>query len=319
MATRTLSTSALALFSFLQNGALAVPRNPIISFRFPDVVERGGMHNVHVEYHAPHDGELSIVYGSCDITSAHDAHHVLGTTHVGNHNLAKRHMDWEDRRPTRFVWLTPEDTVSEGCLHAYSGDTLLGRSTPISLGRRNDRRWLAASEIMDAMGPWFDGVEYLKEKEPEEVFVAQTKSKTVGILGGGMSGLMTAHLLDSVGFYDWQIIEASSRIGGRVHTAYLNGTTPDQYQYQEMGPMRFPVSLTLDNETLEIQGESKSCNLRIGLKVSFQITKWSFNWPVFSTSRTMQTTRSISYLGSNRALTIRQVQRSAGRMEPSPV
>ncbi|KAF1348475.1 flavin-containing amine oxidoreductase-domain containing protein [Delphinella strobiligena] len=253
MAVRTLSTSAVALFSLFQDTALAVPRSPSISFRFPDVVERGGMHNVHVEYHAPHDGELSIVYGGCDIASVYDAHHVLGTTHVGNHNLAKRHMDWEDRRPTRFVWLTPEDTVSEGCLHAYSGDTLLGRSTPISLGRRNDRRWLAASEIMDAMGPWFDGVEYLKEKEPEEVFVAQTKSKTVGILGGGMSGLMTAHLLDFVGFYDWQIIEASSRIGGRVHTAYLNGTTPDQYQYQEMGPMRFPVSITLDNETLEIQ------------------------------------------------------------------
>jgi len=59
-------------------------------------------------------------------------------------------------------------------------------------------------------------------------------------------------LLDSVGIHDWKIIEASDRIGGRVHTAYLNGTTRDDYQYQEMGPMRFPVSLTLDNETVEI-------------------------------------------------------------------
>ncbi|KAK5132230.1 hypothetical protein LTR08_009290 [Meristemomyces frigidus] len=87
---------------------------------------------------------------------------------------------------------------------------------------------------MDAEGPWFDGVVYLKEKEPDEVFVASAKSKTIGILGGGMSGLMTAHLLDSVGFHDWKIIEASSRIGGRVHTSYLNGTKPDQYQYQIM-------------------------------------------------------------------------------------
>ena len=59
-------------------------------------------------------------------------------------------------------------------------------------------------------------------------------------------------LLSSAGFHDWKIIEASSRIGGRVHTAYLDGTTPDQYQYQEMGPMRFPVSMTLGNETVEI-------------------------------------------------------------------
>jgi monoamine oxidase len=40
-------------------------------------------------------------------------------------------------------------------------------------------------------------------------------------------------LLTSVGFHDWQIIEASARVGGRVHTSYLNGTKPDQYQYQE--------------------------------------------------------------------------------------
>jgi len=56
-----------------------------------------------------------------------------------------------------------------------------------------------------------------------------------------------------VGFHDWTIIEASERIGGRVHTAYLNGTSREDYQYQEMGPMRFPVSVRLGNETVEIQ------------------------------------------------------------------
>lgn len=108
---------------------------------------------------------------------------------------------------------------------------------------------------MEAEGPWFDGVTYLTEKEPDDVFVASAKSRKIGIIGGGMSGLMTAHLLDSVGFHDWKIVEASGRIGGRVHTAYLNGTRPDQYQYQEMGPMRFPVSITYTDpaETIEIQ------------------------------------------------------------------
>lgn len=112
---------------------------------------------------------------------------------------------------------------------------------------------------MEAEGPWFDGVAYLKEKEPEDVFVAAAKSKTIGILGGGMSGLMTSHLLESVGFHDWKIIEASSRIGGRVHTSYLNGTKPSDYQYQEMGPMRFPVSITYDDpaETIQILDHSK--------------------------------------------------------------
>lgn len=251
MSIRKLSTGAFALSTLIQH-AVAAPQGPVVSFKFPEVIEAGGMHNIHVDYHASHDGELSIVYGDCSIKSAVDAHHVLGSTHIGNHDLAKRHSNWHERRPTRFVWLAPEDVSDNGCLHAFSGDVLLGRSAPVSVGRRNNKRHLAASEIMDAMGPWFDGVAYLKEKEPEDVFVAQAKSKTVGILGGGMSGLMTAHILDSVGFHDWQIIEASARIGGRVHTSYLNGTKPDQYQYQEMGPMRFPVSITMDNETIQI-------------------------------------------------------------------
>ena len=125
----------------------------------------------------------------------------------------------------------------------------------MTIQRRRERRWTAAADIMEAEGPWFDGVSYLKEKEPDNVFVSKAKSQTIGIIGGGMSGLMTAHLLDSVGFHDWTVIEASARIGGRVHTAYLNGTRPNQYQYQEMGPMRFPVSITYPdtNETLQIQ------------------------------------------------------------------
>lgn len=41
-------------------------------------------------------------------------------------------------------------------------------------------------------------------------------------------------------------------MGGRVHTAYLDNTTGAEYQYQEMGPMRFPVDLTLGNKTVEI-------------------------------------------------------------------
>ena len=211
------------------------------------------MHNVHIEYAAPLDGELSLHYGSCNVQSSSDCHHTLGKTYVGNHELAKRHSTHESQRPTKFVWLPPHDAPSIGCLHAFSGETLVGRSSPISMARRKTRRSMAAADIMDSEGPWFDGVAYLQEKEPGEAFVSSAKSKTIGILGGGMSGLMTSHLLDSVGIKDWTIIEASSRIGGRVHTSYLNGSKPEDYQYQEMGPMRFPVSLTsADNETIQI-------------------------------------------------------------------
>ncbi|KAK4955691.1 hypothetical protein LTR10_006630 [Elasticomyces elasticus] len=229
--------------------ANVVSRSRWITFQDDIEAEAGGVHNVHIQYQGPLDGELSLHYGSCDVTQAADCHHALGRTHVGSHPLAKRHQAHPSQRPTRFVWLPPNDAPSDGCLHAFSGPTLVGRSAPVTVKKRKERRWVAAADIMDAEGPWFDGVEYLKEKEPEDVFVASTKSKTIGILGGGMSGLMTSHLLDSVGFHDWTIIEASSRIGGRVHTSYLNGTTSDQYQYQEMGPMRFPVSIKYDENT----------------------------------------------------------------------
>lgn len=235
-------------------GASVLARSPYISFQDNLQAEAGGMHNIHIEYSAPLDGELSLHYGSCNVQSASDCHHTLGKTFVGNHDLAKRHSTHDSQRPTKFVWLPPHDAPDSGCLHAFSGETIVGRSTPVTMARRKQRRSTTAADIMDAEGPWFDGVAYLQEKEPDEAFVSAAKSKTVGILGGGMSGLMTAHLLDSVGMKDWTIVEASSRIGGRVHTSYLNGTSPDDYQYQEMGPMRFPVSITDadTNETTQI-------------------------------------------------------------------
>lgn len=39
---------------------------------------------------------------------------------------------------------------------------------------------------------WFNGVAYLEQKEPDESFVAAAKNKSYGILGAGMSGLMSS-------------------------------------------------------------------------------------------------------------------------------
>jgi len=163
-----------------------------ITFEGPFEVEANGMHNVKISYAGPIDGPLSIHYGPCNMMKYQDAHHCLGKAHVGNHPLAKRHMEWEFNRPTKFVWLPREDTPDSGCLHAYLDDELVGRSKPITVRRRQERRSVAFADVADAMGPWFDGVEHLQEKEPDEVFVASAKSKTIGILGGGMSGLMSS-------------------------------------------------------------------------------------------------------------------------------
>ncbi|KAF1981449.1 L-amino-acid oxidase [Aulographum hederae CBS 113979] len=219
--------------------------NPLVSFKDIHAVEAAGMQNIHIQYLGQIDGDLSIHYGSCSLKHTAHAHHRVGRTHVGRHPLAKRHVRWSGSRPTRFVWLPPADIESGHCLHAFAEDVLVGTSQPIRVAKRKIRRGVAFADVADSEGPWFDGVEYLQQKEPDETFVAEAKGKSIGIIGGGMSGLMTSLLLSSVGIQDWKILEASQRVGGRVHTSYLNGTRPDQYQYQEMGPMRFPVSIEL--------------------------------------------------------------------------
>lgn len=106
---------------------------------------------------------------------------------------------------------------------------------------------------IDPLGPWFDGVELLKQKEVASVNVAAAKDKQIAIVGAGMSGLMTYLVLSQAGFTNISIIEASQRLGGRVHTEYLSGG-PFDYSYQEMGPMRFPATYTdpSSNETVNI-------------------------------------------------------------------
>jgi monoamine oxidase len=104
---------------------------------------------------------------------------------------------------------------------------------------------------IDAWGAWFDGVELLKASNLSTVNVKKAKNKNVAIVGAGMSGLMTYLCLTQAGMKNVQIIEAGNRLGGRVHTEYLSGG-PFDYSYQEMGPMRFPTTITLANETYNI-------------------------------------------------------------------
>ncbi|KAH7109280.1 hypothetical protein B0J11DRAFT_237785 [Dendryphion nanum] len=229
----------------LATGALATPvSSPEVLYFKPLKVSKDSVHNIHVGYgDESFEGELRMFHGSCDAGQHHEMHHEIGSTYIRR-----------DARPERFVWLVPEDAIHDGCLHAFSGSRLLGRSAPISMGHSMRKRE-DISQIADVTGPWFDGVSYLQAKNNNASFVAVAKSKKIGIVGGGMSGLLTALLLDSVGIKDWHITESSHRIGGRIRTKYLAGTTPEQYQYQEMGPMRFPVSVRYadTNQTLDIQ------------------------------------------------------------------
>jgi len=133
-------------------------------------VTSDSLHNIHVEYlNEDFDGELHMVYGECAIIGAHQAHSVVGRTLVESH-----------AKPKRFVWIVPGDVISGGCLHAFSGSELLGRSSPVSIGAPMKKRQLI-SDVADSSGPWFDGVAYMKSKPNSAAFVAGAKDKSKSI------------------------------------------------------------------------------------------------------------------------------------------
>lgn len=151
--------------------------------------------NIVVDYVGDVDGELTITYAACDdaAASVFSAKQRVGQTHVGAHPLAKRHEAYENRRPNKFVWLTPAEMSSE-CLHAFLDGELIGKSEELVVTKRHARRNEKKSfvDVAGADSNWFDGIAYLQQKQPDEVFVASAKNRSFGILGGGISGLMTS-------------------------------------------------------------------------------------------------------------------------------
>ncbi|KAK0620207.1 L-amino-acid oxidase-like protein [Immersiella caudata] len=202
--------------------------------------------NIHISHSKAIAKPLTITYGSCTAGSRHDAHHAV--------TKAEARL----RTGSRLVWILPEGIESGGCLSAWDDeDVLHGRSEPQIFGARQLRRRAAIPMTentgIDVLGPWFDGVALLKDNEPSIVDVAAAKSKSVAIVGAGMSGLMTYLILAQAGLTNISIIEATQRLGGRVRTEYLSGG-PFDYSYQEMGPMRFPNTYRdpATNQTLNI-------------------------------------------------------------------
>ena len=183
--------------------------------------------NIHLDFNERIDEPLSFTYGSCSSESPLEAHHTIAVS-TGS-------------AQDRLVWRIPNDVPQSGCLSAWDNrDELVGRSTPqvFRTKRGNLRRSTDFSIAMDnssgidAEGPWFDGVAKLKDNNMSAVDTNAAKSKSIAIVGAGMAGLMTWLSLNMVGMKNISIIEASQRLGGRVHTTYFGD--PSERQYQDM-------------------------------------------------------------------------------------
>lgn len=214
---------AIASAVGLVSSALASPLHETRSLHFKTLegITSDSIHNIHIEYvNKDFVGDLHMVYGDCNLKESHESHHTVGRTEI---TLRER--------SDRFVWIVPADASSGDCLHAFSGSRLVGRSAPIDISSKVKRRQVI-SDVADSSGPWFDGVAYMKGKNNTGSFVAAAKDKSkrtlgdshssmltdieIAILGGGMAGLMTSLLLQSVGIEGWEIMESSQRVGGYV-------------------------------------------------------------------------------------------------------
>lgn len=134
-----------------------------INFHLPNEIETDSLHNIYVKIDKAFHGDVKVVYGDCESTSSREHHHSIASLKV------KR-----DAHPDRLVWVVPEELPS-GCLHAFDGERLIGRSAPV---KRSLKKRQVISDVADELGRWFDGVAYMKGKENSGVFIHEAKQKS---------------------------------------------------------------------------------------------------------------------------------------------
>ena len=136
--------------------------------------------NVHLSEVSPSVYPYTVTYGSCNSL---EPHHTISTVN--------------DPGTDRLLWTLPKDILPNGCLFAHSPQQrLIGRSEPLTINKRSPQ-WVRKRERdtlfkrsgipmtnasgIDAQGPWFNGVELLKEKEISAVNVKEAKAQSESI------------------------------------------------------------------------------------------------------------------------------------------
>ena len=141
--------------------------------------------NVHVHRVSDSVHPFTVSYGGCQsLNSQHETHHIVSTV--------------TDQDSDRLVWILPDDIPTDGCLSAWSAQhELVGRSEPLRV-HKYSKPWMRKRHLhkgprlskrtsipmtnasgIDAEGPWFDGVELLKNKEIGAVSVKEAKARSM--------------------------------------------------------------------------------------------------------------------------------------------
>ncbi|KAL8634366.1 MAG: hypothetical protein Q9228_008040, partial [Teloschistes exilis] len=177
--------STRAMFAFRLFAIIKI----VASIKFPVKLEVTGpldsrSANIHLTRLDESVYPFTVTYGDClTFGDKYELHHTVSEV--------------RDRGIDRLIWLLPEDVSSGGCLSAWSDSGLVGRSRALQINK-NSRQWIKKRHLdrgtrlskrssipmnnasgIDAEGPWFDGVEVLKDKEITAVNAAQAKAKRI--------------------------------------------------------------------------------------------------------------------------------------------
>ncbi|KAL4928978.1 flavin monoamine oxidase family protein [Aspergillus undulatus] len=276
MAIKAIATAALLLG---QTGSvLGRPQNQgIVRVTASEHVHPGELANVHLDWLGTPPNAIKAVYASCQNLNFSSPQTIADFQFPG-------------QPPQRLAWAVPDDAPSNNCIYVtgsspHGPPQILGKSEPMHLTHKPKKRSVAdinnpLLKDFDALGTWFDGVAAIKQKTQTHGGVASghlPKESKIAIVGAGISGLATGLMLDSVGVHNWEIIEASERVGGRFRTRYMADTD----EWAEMGPMRLPYSVTYkeDNETLRYTDHAMTFQLADMLNdMNRNDTKWRIDF-----------------------------------------
>ncbi|KAG2225937.1 hypothetical protein INT45_006633 [Circinella minor] len=227
------TTTSLFLLATAALQAMAAPTvSPDSILTIDDTLQADSLTNIFLDYGSKSfEGPLTLSYGACNTK---EATHIIGTTEVT-----------PEFQPTKFVWAVPSDAQT-GCIFAKdSTGSTIAQSEPYTVSTKFSKRGHPEFEDMH-----FDAVKFHKAQMAKHNKIhASDKSEKIGIVGAGMSGLFAGLLLDQAGIHNYEILEANDRLGGRVHTTYFSNSST---AYQEMGPMRFPISIDYGDKKLPV-------------------------------------------------------------------
>ncbi|KAL1917115.1 uncharacterized protein VTP21DRAFT_5313 [Calcarisporiella thermophila] len=207
----------------------------IISPTAKDILHFGRLTNIHVRYNSHPRSSLIFEHAPCGST-IRSLHDTIGTVNID---------DLKAEASKKFVWHIPKSSTitTSHCIQLWDASgKLISESEPLKLVHDFDKRRIGIQKNRHYNVADHYMKRHFASKDLKEI--------KIGIVGAGMAGLFSAMLLDSVGV-NYEILEGSGRLGGRVHTEYFG---EDENEYAELGAMRLPYKWQFGDKEVPVQG-----------------------------------------------------------------